>query len=58
MSLPNGDFHTGYVDLCMKTIRYLIFASCLKEQLDCFLKISTGLFNRVSLARNIEFGAQ
>jgi len=58
LSLGNRDLEAGDVHLALQSLLDLFRARRLEEQLDRFAQVVCGLFDSVSLACHIDFGAE
>src|SRR6266496_2799493 len=58
LSLPNLNLKPSHKDLGVGALLNLAWRGCLEKQLDCFLEIPSGRFDRVTLARDIELRAK
>src|SRR5579871_3908620 len=57
-SLPNRYLNLGYENLAMRSLRDLGRGGCLEKERKCLNQVGSRLFNRRTLARNIELRAQ
>src|ERR671923_121074 len=56
--LPNRYLHTRHEDLVMKPVLHFRWIGALKEQLQCFCKVASRLFDGIALARNVQLRTQ
>ena len=56
--LPNGDLHTRHEDLVMKPVLHFGRVGALNEQLQCFCKVASRLFDGIALTCNDQLWAQ
>ena len=57
-NLPNSDLKLGDVELAVQAMTDLVFGGRLEEQFQRLAQVVTYLFDRVSLAGDVQIGAQ